>query len=298
LRDGQSVRIGDSIAKIPQKAAKSRDITGGLPRVAELFEAREPKEPAILASASGRVSLRGMQRGKQVLVIVDDKGKESVHLVPKGRTILVQDGSSINRGEEIVDGDNNPHEILAMRGVESLVEHMVNEVQEVYRLQGVNINDKHIEVIIHQMLRCVVISESGDSHYINGDQVMYSELAGVNDELEAAGKKIASYRHILLGITKASLATNSFISAASFQETSRVLTEAAVAGRKDYLRGLKENVIVGRLVPAGTGFIHYQKQKERNAEAEAEMMMREELAAMEENNENPPSVEEEAADSA
>jgi DNA-directed RNA polymerase subunit beta' len=210
----------------------------------------------------------------------------------------VQDGSSINRGEEIVDGDNNPHEILAMRGVESLVEHMVNEVQEVYRLQGVNINDKHIEVIIHQMLRCVVISESGDSHYINGDQVMYSELAGVNDELEAAGKKIASYRHILLGITKASLATNSFISAASFQETSRVLTEAAVAGRKDYLRGLKENVIVGRLVPAGTGFIHYQKQKERNAEAEAEMMMREELAAMEENNENPPSVEEEAADSA
>ena len=269
VRHDQAIRIGDVIARMPQKAAKSRDITGGLPRVAELFEARTPKEPAILANASGLVSLRGMQRAKQVLAIVNEKtGKESIHYVPKGRTVLVQDGSTINRGEEIVDGDNNPHEILAMRGVEALVEHMVNEVQEVYRLQGVNINDKHIEVIIHQMLRCVEITDAGDSHFIAGDHIMRSEFQERNDELTAAGKKRAKSKDMLLGITKASLATNSFISAASFQETSRVLTEAAVAGARDSLRGLKENVIVGRLVPAGTGFVHYQKLRDAETDAE------------------------------
>ena len=539
VRDGQKIRIGDSIAKIPQKAARSRDITGGLPRVAELFEAREPKEPAILANASGRVSLRGFQRAKQVLAIVDDnqkvtysiptgckieikdnssvnaddiivkgnddqeeikagisglfsirenpaqqdearqaiedfrrqildlcqvktvpvhlkdwlnhlttkledisdsiedlsrvvdnadnklkkisadsghivamlrkrlrdwykrrihairpeilqhlsadiqtwgidtteklnqsKGylkesrklieiledaeeslqivaddkegkkllrdwqrrlqdiKDSVqaiiateeepdieameweenlrmqisiiagninkrkahggariveiiaatfHNVPKGRTILAQDGSFISRGEEIVDGDSNPHEILAMRGVGALVEHIVGEVQDVYRLQGVNINDKHIEVIIHQMLRCLSITESGDSYLIAGDNIMRHELIRINAELEKNGKKPAQAHPMLLGITKASLATDSFISAASFQETSRVLTEAAVAGRRDFLRGLKENVIVGRLVPTGTGFIHHQKIREQNTQLEAESILRDQL---------------------
>ena len=336
VREGQQVRIGDTIAKTPQKTARSRDITGGLPRVAELFEAREPKEAAILANSSGRISLRGMQRGKQTLAIVDDNEKEShdipagrkimlkdnseieigdticeakdgekaitagmsglfyrheqkdggmraeivsakFHTVPRGRTILPQDGSFINRGEEIVDGDSNPHEILAMRGVGALVEHIVGEVQDVYRLQGVNISDKHIEVIIHQMLRCVSITEPGDSHLIPGDQVMKSELARINEELAEAGKKEVRADPILLGITKASLATDSFISAASFQETSRVLTEAAVGGKRDLLRGLKENVIVGRLVPTGTGFVHYQRIREYNAQLETEQILREHL---------------------
>ena len=536
VRDGQKIGIGDVIAKMPQKAAKSRDITGGLPRVAELFEAREPKEPAILASVAGRVSLRGVQRGKQVLAIVEDDKKESHHIaagysmsvkndgeikkgdiiaeqrdgeetnkvvaglsglvyirddrpdaevgaaedirrqvlslcrpgkkipghlktwaaelaaqlknfsgsdketrsmtvaaekalraaaqysgrgvsgeqlgkwyrafvqraradklpahlaqwghdttaqladksdrsykklhaivvaaekslvplaadkndlkrlhswqekirtvtdeaeaaiaqqsaadikaeelernllsqmraivvqakaaktvrsekiveivsahfhtVPKGRTILTQDGSLVSRGEEIVDGESNPHEILARRGVEELVQHIVNEVQDVYRLQGVNINDKHIEVIIHQMMRCVCITNPGDSHLIPGDQIMRSELMTINTELEEEGKKPARAKRLLLGITKASLATDSFISAASFQETSRVLTEAAVAGRRDVLRGLKENVIVGRLVPAGTGYVHYQKMRERSAQAEAEYLLQQELEAV------------------
>ncbi|MGU9951791.1 MAG: DNA-directed RNA polymerase subunit beta' [Gammaproteobacteria bacterium WSBS_2016_MAG_OTU1] len=342
--DGMKIHIGDNIAKLPQKAARSRDITGGLPRVAELFEAREPKEPAILSNASGRVSLRGAHRSKQVVAIVDDNKKEThvvvknrkilykndsmvhkgdiivekadeepaiiakfngllylhereqkgkkkeqeieievlaaeYHHIPKGRTILAQDGSSISRGEEIVDGENNPHQILATRGTESLVEHIVNEVQDVYRLQGVNINDKHIEVIIHQMMRCISITDSGDSTFIPGDLVMRSELRAANAILEEEGKNLAKSKDILLGITKASLATDSFISAASFQETSRVLTEAAVAGRRDVLRGLKENVIVGRLVPAGTGFVHYQRMKDNDTQWMAEDMLREELQA-------------------
>ncbi len=201
------------------------------------------------------------------------------HNVPKGRAILVQDGSFISKGEEIVDGDSNPHEILAMRGVEALVEHIVNEVQDVYRLQGVNINDKHIEVIVHQMMRCARITDPGDSHLIPGDHIMRTALLKTNAALEEAGKRTAKSRVILMGITKASLATDSFISAASFQETSRVLTEAAVAGQRDFLRGLKENVIVGRLVPTGTGFVHYQKAKERNAEMEAQQLLRDQLEA-------------------
>ena len=218
---------------------------------------------------------------------VSAEGKEveitaaKFHNVPKGRAILVQDGSFINKGEEIVDGDSNPHEILAMRGVEALVEHIVNEVQDVYRLQGVNINDKHIEVIIHQMLRCVRVTDPGDSHLIPDDNVMRNVITKTNAELEKAGKKPAKFRAVLMGITKASLATDSFISAASFQETSRVLTEAAVAGDSDFLRGLKENVIVGRLVPTGTGFVHYQKAKERDAELQAQQLLRDELEATE-----------------
>ena len=338
VREGQKVYMGDLLSTMPQKAAKSRDITGGLPRVAELFEAREPKEPSILAKKKGRVALLGMQRSKQVLAIVDDekrdvdfvqkgrrilfKDKSEVrsgeviveergelpaitvrmdgllylharpedhkqpgtevevisadfHHIAKERVILVQDGSLVERGDEIVDGEINSHEILAMRGEEALVEHIVHEVQDVYRLQGVNINDKHIEVIIHQMMRSVYIIASGDSEFIPGDQVMRSAVLKINETLEEAGKRPTHYRRLLLGITKSSLSTDSFISAASFQETSRVLTEAAVAGREDMLRGLKENVIVGRLVPAGTGFVHYQKQKEQRATLEGEYMMAE-----------------------
>ena len=277
-REGAKVSVGDIIATTPQEAGRSRDITGGLPRVAELFEAREPKESRLLAAASGRVSLRGLLRGKQILTIVDAQSKEYEHIIPKGRNLLVQDGITIKKGEQIVEGDANPHEILAIQGVEALNSHIVNEVQAVYRLQGVNINDKHIEVIVHQMLRCVRITDVGDSHYIGGEQVVYSEISKRNEELKMTGKAPIKYVKVLLGITKASLATDSFISAASFQETTRVLTDAAVSGQRDSLRGLKENVIVGRLVPAGTGFIHYSRAQRSDLHSEeAEEIMRSEL---------------------
>ena len=278
--EGMAIGRGDVVARMPQESMKSRDITGGLPRVAELFEAREPKESSLLASASGRVSLRGMHRSKQILVIVDKDGKEYEHMIPKGRNVLVQDGVDIRKGEEIVDGDFNPHEILAMRGIEALTTHIVDEVQAVYRLQGVTINDKHIEVIVHQMLRCVIVTDAGESRYMLEDQLLASEAVEENERLTAEGnKKLMKYRHILLGITKASLATDSFISAASFQETTRVLTEAVVAGKHDKLRGLKENVIVGRLIPAGTGYIHRKKMEGRDSSEEAAgEIMREELA--------------------
>ena len=395
---GGSVGAGDVIATRPRKLRKSRDITGGLPRVAELFEAREPKEPSLLASASGRVVLMDKVRSKQILAIVNDagerethrfqeergrkvmnkenelvrakigdviytekgivsraagilsvninKGKKkgtkeivvipmakdekketwtvkedrevlfndgdevvaddiivnelnervakveglltthkdeksgevvveitpaSFHEIPRGRSILVQNGVRVKRGEEIVDGDVNPHEILAMRGIEALTEHIVEEVQSVYRLQGVTINDKHIEVIVHQMLRCVVVTKAGESRYLTDDRLVLSEALEENEKLAADDKKPLEYRNILLGITKASLATDSFISAASFQETTRVLTEAAVAGKRDKLRGLKENVIVGRLIPAGTGFVHYAKLAAGGASVEDAM---------------------------
>ena len=274
VNNGSSVKIGDVIVKIPQAAGKSRDITGGLPRVAELFEAREPKLPEILAKATGRVSLRPMRRNKQVIVIIDQKNKEHEHQIAKNRDIIVQDGSHTKKGEAIVAGDPNPHDILEMRSIEALVAHIVSEVQEVYRLQGVNINDKHIEVIVHQMLRCGRITDCGGSkRFVDGEQVLLSDVLEENKILEEEGKKPAKYKTILLGITKSSLAAYSFISAASFQETTRVLTEAAVGGRLDHLRGLKENVIVGRLVPAGTGYIHYQEQASKR-ESEAEEMIR------------------------
>ena len=233
-----------------------------------------------LAEINAKLETEKSAGGEKTVEIIS----ATFHTVPKGRTILVQDGSRVSKGEEIVDGDSNPHEILAMRGIGALVEHIVGEVQDVYRLQGVNINDKHIEVIIHQMLRCRTVTESGDSHLIPGDQVMRHELDEINAKLEKKGKVLAQARMMLLGITKASLATDSFISAASFQETSRVLTEAAVAGRRDRLRGLKENVIVGRLVPTGTGFVHYQKMREHTAQMEAENIMRDQLQVQENQN--------------
>ena len=252
---GASVKAGDIIARISMEAAKTRDITGGLPRVAELFEARRPKDHAIIAEISGTVKFGRDYKNKQRIEIVpSEEGAESVeYLIPKGKHIHLQDGDVVEKGDYIVDGNPAPHDILAIKGVEELAAFLVNEIQEVYRLQGVNINDKHIEVIVRQMLQKVDIADAGDSDYLSGEQVDRSEMDQVNEQLLAEGKKPATGTPVLLGITKASLQTRSFISAASFQETTRVLTEAAVNGKVDTLEGLKENVIVGRLIPAGTG---------------------------------------------
>ncbi len=252
---GVKIKAGDVIARIPTESAKTRDITGGLPRVAELFEARRPKEAAVIAEISGTVRFGRDYKNKRRLTIEpNEKGVEPVeYLIPKGKHIHLQDGDVIEKGEFIVEGNPAPHDILAIKGVEDLAAYLVNEIQEVYRLQGVNINDKHIEVIVRQMLQKVEIDESGETELIQGEQIDRIELDEVNDRAKAEGRKPAKAHPVLLGITKASLQTRSFISAASFQETTRVLTEAAVNGKVDTLDGLKENVIVGRLIPAGTG---------------------------------------------
>jgi DNA-directed RNA polymerase subunit beta' len=255
LDPGSTVKAGDILARIPLESAKTRDITGGLPRVAELFEARRPKDHAIIAEISGRVEFGRDYKNKRRIRIVplDDTGEAVEYLIPKGKHLPVQEGDFIEKGEYIMDGNPAPHDILAIKGVEELASYLVNEIQEVYRLQGVNINDKHIEVIVRQMLQKVEITDSGDSTLLAGEQVDQVELEQENAKLEAEGLRPASGVPVLLGITKASLQTRSFISAASFQETTRVLTEAAVQGKIDTLEGLKENVIVGRLIPAGTG---------------------------------------------
>ena len=264
--NGSKIGIGDTIARIPQEGSKTRDITGGLPRVADLFEARKPKEPAILAEATGAVSFGKETKGKRRLVITPADADPVETLIPKWRTIGVFDGEQVEKGEMVCDGPFSAHDILRLKGVEDLAQYIVNEIQEVYRLQGVTINDKHIEVIVRQMLRKVEVTHSGDSHLIRGEQLEYARIRDVNAELIADGKAPAEYQRILLGITKASLATESFISAASFQETTRVLTEAAVTGKKDYLRGLKENVVVGRLIPAGTGLTYHADRKRQREE--------------------------------
>jgi DNA-directed RNA polymerase subunit beta' len=261
VRDGQQVSVGEVLARIPQESSKTRDITGGLPRVAELFEARSPKEKAILAEYTGTVSFGKDTKGKQRLVITDMDGNPHEELISKDKHVLVHDGQVVNRGEVIVDGQLDPQDILRLRGVEELARYITDEVQDVYRLQGVRINDKHIEVIVRQMLRRVEVDDAGDTAFIPGEQVERAELLEANEQVEAEGKKGATYKPMLLGITKASLSTDSFISAASFQETTRVLTEAAIMGKKDDLRGLKENVIVGRLIPAGTGLAYHQARK-------------------------------------
>ncbi|WP_372871675.1 hypothetical protein [Paenalcaligenes niemegkensis] len=263
VRDGQQVSVGEILARIPQESQKTRDITGGLPRVAELFEARSPKDAGMLAEVTGTVSFGKDTKGKQRLVITDLDGVSHEFLIPKEKQVLVHDGQVVNKGETIVDGPPDPHDILRLKGIEQLASYIVNEVQDVYRLQGVKINDKHIEVIVRQMLRRVNISDAGDSQFITGEQVERSELLNENDRLEASKELTASYENVLLGITKASLSTDSFISAASFQETTRVLTEAAIMGKRDDLRGLKENVIVGRLIPAGTGMAFHRARHER-----------------------------------
>ncbi len=272
--DGQEVRVGDIIARIPQESSKTRDITGGLPRVADLFEARKPKEGAILAEASGVVSQGKETKGKQRLVITDEHGEAHEELIPKWRQLLVFEGEHVEKGETVVDGEPNPHDILRLLGVERLADYLVQEIQDVYRLQGVKINDKHIEVIIRQMLRKVEVIDGGDSRFMRGEQVDYVRMLEENERLEAEDKRPATFQYVLLGITKASLATESFISAASFQETTRVLTDAAVRGTVDSLRGLKENVIVGRLIPAGTGRVAMARrkaQREEHQDTEAEL---------------------------
>jgi DNA-directed RNA polymerase subunit beta' len=261
VRDGQNLLPGEVLARIPVEGQKTRDITGGLPRVAELFEARSPKDKGVLAEQTGTVSFGKETKGKVRLQITDPDGKVWEELVPKEKNILVHEGQVVNRGELIVDGAADPQDILRLLGIEELARYIVDEVQDVYRLQGVKINDKHIEVIVRQMLRRVQIVNPGDSTYIAGEQVERSELLNTNERLRKEDKVPATYADVLLGITKASLSTDSFISAASFQETTRVLTEAAIMGKRDELRGLKENVIVGRLIPAGTGMAFHQARK-------------------------------------
>ena len=265
VADNADVDVGDVIARIPQESSKTRDITGGLPRVADLFEARKPKEPAILAEVSGTVSFGKDTKGKQRLVITQADGETYEELIPKWRNVTVFEGEHVEKGEVIADGEPNPHDILRLLGVTELAAYLVKEIQDVYRLQGVKINDKHIEVILRQMLRKVEIKESGDTRYLRGEQLDWGRVTEENERLQSDGQEPARLEPILLGITKASLATDSFISAASFQETTRVLTEAAVRGARDDLRGLKENVIVGRLIPAGTGFAyHAERQRARH----------------------------------
>jgi DNA-directed RNA polymerase subunit beta' len=263
LEDGARVSVGDVIARIPQESSKTRDITGGLPRVADLFEARKPKDPAILAEKSGTVSFGKETKGKRRLIISSDDGEKYEELIPKWRQLNVFEGETVERGEVIADGEPNPHDILRLQGVEALANYLVREIQDVYRLQGVKINDKHIEVIIRQMLRKTEVQEAGETALLRGEQLDRSRALDINDRAASENKKAARLQPVLLGITKASLATESFISAASFQETTRVLTEAAVRGLKDDLRGLKENVIVGRLIPAGTGFAAHASRRKK-----------------------------------
>jgi DNA-directed RNA polymerase subunit beta' len=280
IEDGNAVAVGDVIARIPQESSKTRDITGGLPRVADLFEARKPKEPAIMAEATGVVSFGKETKGKQRLVITKDSSEAVESLIPKWRHINVFEGERVEQGEIIADGERSAHDILRLLGAEALAEYLVNEIQDVYRLQGVKINDKHIEVIIRQMLRKCEIIEGGDSNYLKGEIVERTRVIDECEQLVAEGKEPAIFEPILLGITKGSLVTESFISAASFQETTRVLTEASVRGGSDKLRGLKENVIVGRLIPAGTGLaFHEDRQRQRTADIEAAFITEEEASA-------------------
>jgi DNA-directed RNA polymerase subunit beta' len=265
VKDGQQASVGEVLARIPTESQKTRDITGGLPRVAELFEARSPKDAGMLAEVTGTVAFGKETKGKQRLEITDMDGNKHEFLITKDKQVLVHDGQVVNKGEMIVDGPADPQDILRLLGIEALARYIVDEVQDVYRLQGVKINDKHIEVIVRQMLRRVQITDAGDTDYIVGEQVERSELLEENDRVTAANKLPAQYENVLLGITKASLSTDSFISAASFQETTRVLTEAAIMGKRDGLRGLKENVIVGRLIPGGTGLAFHRARKEKEA---------------------------------
>jgi DNA-directed RNA polymerase subunit beta' len=265
VKNGQQVAVGDVLARIPQESSKTRDITGGLPRVAELFEARSPKDAGLLAEVTGTVSFGKDTKGKQRLIITDFDGAAHEYLIPKDKHISVHDGQVVNKGEVIVDGPAEPHDILRLQGMEALARYIIDEVQDVYRLQGVKINDKHIEVIVRQMLRRVSIADPGDTRFITAEQVERAEVLAENDRMKLADKRPATFDYMLLGITKASLSTDSFISAASFQETTRVLTEAAIMGKKDDLRGLKENVIVGRLIPAGTGLAYHTARRKAAA---------------------------------
>ena len=259
VNEGDLVSPGDIIAKIPRETTKTKDITGGLPRVAELFEVRKPKENAVISEISGVVSYGRQSKGKRKIIVTPEVGETKEYIIPKGKHIAVQEGDYVRDGEPLMDGSANPHDILAISGIKKLARYLVDEVQEVYRLQGVKINDKHIEVIVRQMLRRVRVTDPGDTNFLVGEQVEKFVFEEKNEEIMRQGKQPAIAEPLLLGITKASLSTESWISAASFQETTKVLADAAVAGRIDYLRGLKENVIMGRPIPAGTGLPCYRQ---------------------------------------
>jgi DNA-directed RNA polymerase subunit beta' len=261
VEDGQEIAAGDVLAKIPRETAKTKDITGGLPRVVELFEARRPKEPAVISEIDGAVKYGDVQKQYRKIFVTGDDNETREYQLPRGAHINVQEGERVRAGEPLMDGPIDPHDILRVRGEKELQRYLVDEIQEVYRLQGVNINDKHIEVISRQMMRWVKVEEVGDSAFLIDEVVDRFRFMNENNRLSADGKKAATGHPLLLGITKASLSTDSFISAASFQETTRVLTEAAISGKVDHLRGLKENVIMGRLIPAGTGMEFYRKIK-------------------------------------
>ena len=270
VKDGQKITAGDVLARLPKETSKTKDITGGLPRVVELLEARRPKDSAIIAENDGVIEFGKEVRGKQKISIVSSKGETSNYLIPKGKHVNFNQGEKIKKGEYLLDGNPAPHDILRILGVEKLTEYFVSEVQEVYRLQGVVINDKHIETIVRQMLKKVEVKESGDSELLLGETIDILDIKILNEKLKSESKKPVIFERILLGITKASLSTKSFISAASFQETTRVLTDASIKGKVDTLQGLKENVIVGRLVPAGTGL----SKMSWNSEAQAQDKIR------------------------
>jgi DNA-directed RNA polymerase subunit beta' len=278
LSEGQRVGAGDVIAKIPRETTKTKDITGGLPRVVELFEARTPKEHAIIAETDGIVSFGKDKGGKRRVIISPEHGDPKEYLVPKGRHLQIREGDHVRAGEKLMDGPANPHDILAVLGEKALARYLLDEIQEVYRLQGVKINDKHIEVIIRQMMRRVRISDPGDTNFLADDHVERQVFQQENTRVAAMGGQPATGQALLLGITKASLSTESFISASSFQETTKVLTEAALQGKIDYLRGLKENVIMGRLIPAGTGLRAYERLHMESDDRTAEELAAEPVA--------------------
>jgi DNA-directed RNA polymerase subunit beta' len=261
VRDLEEVHAGDVIAKIPRETTKTKDITGGLPRVVELFEARKPRETAIIAEINGVVKYGEVAKGQRKIYVMGDDGEQREYSLPRGVHINVQEGERVKAGEPLMDGPRDPHDILAVLGEKELQKYLVNEIQEVYRLQGVNINDKHLETISRQMMRWVKVEDIGDTEFLPEEIVDKFKFRSENLKVSEAGGRPAQGKAMLLGITKASLSTDSFISAASFQETTRVLTEAAINGKVDYLRGLKENVIMGRLVPAGTGMEYYRRVK-------------------------------------
>jgi DNA-directed RNA polymerase subunit beta' len=261
VSDTEEIHSGQIIAKIHRETTKTRDITGGLPRVAELFEARRPKDAAVVSEIDGRVEFGGVVRGMRKLIVRGDAGDTREYQIPQGKHLHVQEDSPVTAGDRLTEGPINPHDILRIKGIEEVQEYLVNEIQEVYRLQGVRIDDKHIEVIVRQMLQKVRTEDPGDTSFLEGEQVDRLLMLEENERARQEGQQPATFQPLLLGITKASLSTESFISAASFQETTRVLTEAAIQGKVDYLRGLKENVIIGHLIPAGTGMNRYRKLK-------------------------------------
>ena len=268
IKEGEQVHAGDVIAKIPRETTKTKDITGGLPRVAELFEARKPKEFAIISEIEGQIEFGKDTKGKRKVVVRPDLGEPREYLIPKGKHISVHAGDWVDAGDALMEGSTNPHDLLGIKGEKDLAKYLVDQVQEVYRLQGVKINDKHIEVIVRQMLRRVKVKEVGDTDFLAGEQIERSVFQSENNRVMQAGGVPAVAEPLLLGITKASLSTDSFISAASFQETTKVLTEASISGKIDYLRGLKENVIMGRLIPAGTGLDQYKNLRLKHYETE------------------------------